>query len=381
MKAAMTKRILFFLFLFTIGQTAKAQNKSSLLVTFERVHDSDSIWVTIKEPSLTRGTLMIVAKAQEANITDTLYYPVIDTLEDFLLTVPENFHNNHISLTAFYYGELREIEGKINDRKAGSDLLMFLFGRSLNYKKILEVKEDKRFVLPKLVFENKATVFFNYVGTKRKPDITIEEFPRPSDYDSLMNTTFNFGANLYTSIEYDSLKLIGKLPANAVRVEGKGKELQQIVVTGKRKTKLEKYKEQYTSGLFESIMEREYDLLENDEILGFANCLMYLQARSAGLTMTTDQQSMYWRKEKIKAYFIDEIEVDIDQMLMLDVASIAYMKLLPTVLAGSMNPGGGGGVAVYTRKGDFVRKASLQNNYFFSIKGYTASGYILFSGK
>jgi hypothetical protein len=75
------------------------------------------------------------------------------------------------------------------------------------------------------------------------------------------------------------------------------------------------------------------------------------------------------------------MEVDIDQVMMLDVTTIAYMKLLPTVLVGSMNPGNGGAVVVYTRKGDFVRPGSFQNNYIFSIKGYTPSEYILFSGK
>ena len=186
------------------------------------------------------------------------------------------------------------------------------------------------------------------MGTKRKqkPDITIQLLPKPKDYDSVTSTVFNFAANLFTSAEYDSLKLINKLPPNAIRVEGKGKELQQIVVTGKRKTQLEKYKEQYTSGLFESIMEREYNFLENDDILTSINCLQYLLQRSPGLSMATDpstgQQAIYWRKEKIKAYFIDEMEVDIDQMLMLDVSTIAYMKLLPSVLAGTMNPGNGG---------------------------------------
>ncbi len=105
----------------------------------------------------------------------------------------------------------------------------------------------------------------------------------------------------------------------------------------------------------------------------------------AGLTLSTDrstgEQVLFWRKEKVKAYFIDEMEVDFNQVQMLDVSTIAYMKFLPTLLAGSMNPGNGGAVVVYTRKGEFVRQGSFQNNYIFSIKGYTPSDYVLFSGK
>ncbi|NCU03199.1 MAG: hypothetical protein GXC73_04360, partial [Chitinophagaceae bacterium] len=77
----------------------------------------------------------------------------------------------------------------------------------------------------------------------------------------------------------------------------------------------------------------------------------------------------------------DEMEVDFNQVQMLDVSTIAYLKFLPTILAGSMNPGNGGGVAVYTRKGDFMRPGVAQNSYIFSIKGYTPSDYILFTGK
>ena len=389
MNSGMKKLILSVILYATANSFSYAQDKGLSTVNIERVPDTDSIWISLQQSAFVKaGTLMVVVKAIEAGVTDTLYYPAIDTLNSFLLTVPENFQNNRIVVSTFYYPGLRQVTGTLNNIKISSSLLMFVFGKDMpNYNKVIEVNEDKRFVLPKLVFENKATVFFNFLGTKRKqkPDIVIEVFPKAKDFDSITTNTFDFSANLFTSSEYDSLKLINKLPPNAVRVEGKGKELQQIVVTGTRKTKLEKYKEQYTSGLFDNIMEREYDFLENDDILTYTNCLMFLQTRSPGLTMSMDpstgQQAMYWRKEKIKAYFIDEMEVDIDQMLILDVSTIAYMKLLPSVLVGTMNPGNGGAVVVYTRKGDFVRQGSFQNNYIFSIKGYTPSEYVLFSAK
>lgn len=383
------KKLIVFLILVVISKLGYTQNNRSSSVSIERIPDTDSIWITLQQSAFVKaGTLMVVVKAVEAGVTDTLYYPAIDTLNSFLLTVPENYQNNKIAITAFYYPGLRQVTGVLNNSKISNSLLMFVFGKDMpNYNKVIEVKEDKHFTLPKMVFENKATVFFNFLRTKRKqkPDIAIEQFPKAKDYDSITTTVFNFAANLFTSAEYDSLKLINKLPPNAVRVEGKGKELQQIIVTGTRKTKLEKYKEQFSSGLFETIMEREYDFLENDEILTYPDCINYLLTRMAGLTLSTDrstgEQVLFWRKEKVKAYFIDEMEVDFNQVQMLDVSTIAYMKFLPTLLAGSMNPGNGGAVVVYTRKGEFVRQGSFQNNYIFSIKGYTPSDYVLFSGK
>lgn len=389
MNSFMKKLILSAVLFVTVVHFSYAQEKGSASVFVERVPDTDSIWISLQQSAFVKaGTLMVVVKAIEAGVTDTLYYPTIDTLNSFLLTVPENFQNNKIVVSTFYYPGLRQVTGTLNNMKVSSSLLMFVFGKDMpNYNKVIEVKEDKRFALPKMIFKNNATVFFNFVGTKRKqkPDIVIEQVPKASAYDSVATTVFDFGANLFTSAEYDSLKLINKLPPNAVRVEGKGKELQQIVITGTRKTKLEKYKEQYSSGLFNSIMDREYDFLENDDILTYTDCITFLITRMPGLTLSTDpsngEQALFWRKEKVKAYFIDEMEVDFNQVQMLDVSTIAFLKFLPTVLAGSMNPGNGGGIAVYTRKGEFVRQGSFQNNYIFSIKGYTPSDYILFSGK
>jgi hypothetical protein len=385
----MKKLILSVILYAVVNSVSYAQEKGSSTINIERVPDTDSIWITLQQSAFVKaGTLMVVVKAVEAGVNDTLYYPAIDTLNSFLLTVPENFQNNKIAISTFYYPGLRQVTGILNNIKISSSLLMFVFGKDMpNYNKVIEVKEDKRFVLPKMVFENKATVFFNFVGTKRKqkPDIVIEQVPNASAYDSVTTTVFDFGANLFTSAEYDSLKLINKLPPNAVRVEGKGKELQQIVITGTRKTKLEKYKEQYSSGLFNSIMDREYNFLDNDDILTYTDCITFLLTRMPGLTQSNDpssgEQALFWRKEKVKAYFIDEMEVDFNQVQMLDVSTIAFLKFLPTVLAGSMNPGNGGGVAVYTRKGEFMRPGVAQNSYIFSIKGYTPSDYILFSGK
>ena len=383
------KKLIFSVILFTtVHFCGYAQEKGSATVSIERVPDTDSIWISLQQTAFVKaGTLMVVAKAMEAGVIDTLYYPVIDTLNSFLLTVPENFKNNKISISTFYYPGLREVTGTLNNSKISSSLLMFVFGKDMpNYNKVIEVKEDKHFVLPKMVFENKATVFFNFLGTKRKqnPDIAIELFPKAKDFDSVTTSIFDFGSNLFTSTEYDSLKLINKLPPNPVRVEGKGKELQQIIVTGTRKTKLEKYKEQFSSGLYEDIMEREFNFLENDEILTYPDCIYYLMTRMPGLNLSTDtsgEQALFWRNERVRAYFIDEMEVDINQLQVLDVTTIAYMKFLPTLLAGSMKPGSGGAVVVYTRKGEFVRQGSFQNNYIFSIKGYTPAEYILFSAK
>lgn len=383
-----SKKLLVLFSLFAFLQNVKAQDSMRVAVTCDRVPGTDSLWITAQLNQYSKpGSLMVVAKAEDARVVDTMYYPLISVVNNFLLVVPEAYSNNNVSVKAFYYPGIFQITGIVHNRKPAAEMLVFLFAKNNTiYNKIVDINDGKGIILPRLIFENKASLFFNYADSKhkQKPDISIQQFPAPADFkDSVLSTHFDFNALLFTSEKYDSLKAVGQLPAGAVRVEGKGKELQQIIVTGNRKTKLEKFKDEFVTPRFSDIMEKEYDCLTNDDILHFPNCLLYLQSVAPNLMIGNDAeggQALFWRNEKVRAYYIDEIEVDFTQLQILDVNSIAYMKLLPPNLFGpSMNGGSGGVVAVYTRKGEYVRQGSFQNNWLFSVKGYTPAVHTLFS--
>ncbi len=228
------KKLIVFVILFVVGKLGYTQDNRSSSVSIEHIPDTDSIWITLQQSAFVKaGTLMLVVKATEAKVTDTLYYPAIDTINSFLLTVPENYQNNKIAVTAFYYPGLRQVTGVLNNSKISNSLLMFVFGKDMpNYNRVIEVKEDKHFTLPKMVFENRATVFFNFLGTKRKqkPDIAIEQFPKVKDYDSITTTVFNFAANLFTSAEYDSLQKINQLPPMLYVLKGKEKNCSRLLL-------------------------------------------------------------------------------------------------------------------------------------------------------
>lgn len=383
-----SKKILVLLLLFVFQQAAKAQDSMRVAVACDRVPGTDSLWITAQLNQNSKpGSLMVVAKAEDANVVDTMYYPLISVVNNFLLVLPEAYTNNSVTVKAFYYPGIFQITGVVHNRKPATEMLVFLFARNNTiYNKIVDINDGKGFILPRLIFENKASLFFNYADSKhkQKPDISIKQFPAAADFkDSVLSAKFDFKALLFTSEKYDSLKAAGQLPPGAVRFEGKGKELQQIVVTGNRKTKLEKFKDEYVTPRFSDIMEKEYDCLTNDDILHFSNCIMYLQSKVPNLMLGNDAeggQSLFWRNEKIRAYYIDEIEVDFTQLQILDVNSIAVMKLLPPTLFGSsMNGGNGGVVAVYTRKGEYVRQGNFENNWLFSVQGYTPAVHTLFS--
>jgi len=383
------KQYFLLLFFFPLMQQELYGQDSAVSVSCERVNESDTLWLTAKLRQGSKpGSLMIVATVENRNLTDTMFYPLVEYKSDFELIVPESFENSIITIKGYFYPEIFQIRGTLNSRMISENMLVFLFARNNTiYNKIVNINAEKGFALPKLVFENKASLFFNFVNTKRKvkPDISISQFPQAKDFtDSVLYARFDFSSRLITGMQYDSLKREGKLPSNAVAVEGKGKELQQIIVTGTRKTKVEKYKEQYTTSPFQDIMEREYDCLSNDDILSYPDCLTYLISRAPGLQKGTDregQTALFWRREQIRAYYIDEMEVDVQQIETLDVSSVALIKLLPAtfVWAGRSGNTSGGVIAIYTRKGEFIRQGMNYSNWIFSVKGYTPADYILFS--
>jgi len=380
--------LILFFFISLLHQELYGQD-SSVLVTCERVNESDTLWLTaILKQGSKPGSLMVVATDENTNLADTLYYPLVEYKNEFELIVPGSFENSTLIIKGYYYPAIFQIRGILNSKMISENMLVFLFARNNTiYNKIVNINTEKGFALPKLVFENKASLFFNFVNTKRKvkPDISISQFPEAKDFtDSVFYARFDFSSHLLTGMKYDSLKREGKLPANAVAVEGKGKELQQIIVTGTRKTKAEKYKEQYTTSAFQDIMEKEYDCLSNDDILSYPDCLTYLISRVPGLQKGTDrdgQTALLWRREQIRAYYIDEMEVDVQQIETLDVGSIALIKLLPAtfVWAGRSGNTNGGVIAIYTRKGEFIRQGTNYSNWIFSVRGYTPADYILFS--
>jgi predicted small integral membrane protein len=79
------KKLILSVILYCSTLWGYAQTKDLPQVSIERIPDTDSIWISLQQTAFVKaGTLMVVAKAMEAGVTDTLYYPVIDTLNSFL---------------------------------------------------------------------------------------------------------------------------------------------------------------------------------------------------------------------------------------------------------------------------------------------------------
>lgn len=148
--------------------------------------------------------------------------------------------------------------------------------------------------------------------------------------------------------------------------------LPNVTVTGKFKSKVQQYDEEYSSGLFKSNDAIIFDGLGSDDISRSATVLLFLQGRVAGLTIERNnegQEVAKWRNEVAEIY-VDEFKLEPTDHTFISPSEIAMIKVYrpPAHLTGFS--GGAGAIAIYTKKGIYAdtNRKSLHN---FIVKGYT----------
>ncbi len=134
-----------------------------------------------------------------------------------------------------------------------------------------------------------------------------------------------------------------------------GKVLEDITITAKPKSKLDKLDETYTSGLFSGGVGTSFDIRDDPSASAYQNILQYLQGRVAGVQITMgNPPSITWRGAT-PTIFLDEMQVDPDFITTIPVTDIAYVKVLNPPFIGAPGGGAGGAIAIYTRKGGDVQ--------------------------
>ena len=126
-------------------------------------------------------------------------------------------------------------------------------------------------------------------------------------------------------------------------------------VIAQSKSNKEKLNEQLSSGMFRSMNENVFDLVnENQDAMSYTNILQWLQGRVAGLQiqMQGGDYIPIIRGSRVELY-LDEMRVDPGMISSLPVSNIAMVKVIKGGFVGGIGGGGGGGaVAIYTRRGD-----------------------------
>lgn len=116
----------------------------------------------------------------------------------------------------------------------------------------------------------------------------------------------------------------------------------------------EKLNEEYCSGPFKTYDGIIIDLVdENESAKSYSNILNWLDGRVAGLQIyyTRNGTPVPFIRYTRASLFVDEMPVDPEYLRNLPVADIAMIKIIKQPFVGAIGNGGGGVIAIYTRKG------------------------------
>ena len=141
---------------------------------------------------------------------------------------------------------------------------------------------------------------------------------------------------------------------NQKNANEKFKTLEEVKVVAQSKSNKQKLNEQLSSGMFRSMNEDVFDLVnENQEAMSYQNILQWLQGRVAGLQiqMQGGDYIPIIRGSRVQLY-LDEMAVDPGAISGMSVSNIAMVKVIKSGFIGGVGGGGGGAVAIYTRRGD-----------------------------
>lgn len=372
--------ISFFVLLFTLPCFAQLDTLPVKINLYKNV-TGDSLWITVSINTYTKpSSLMFTASLENSTARDTIFLPVIDSSAAYCFVFPASIQKN-LLLQAYFTPGIFTISGVVNNQKKALSVKAILITENEKiFNKEVDLMDGNHFILPSLVFENKASLAFNF-GKPNKgkdhPDISLITRPLVSDFNELI-----FSSSIK---RIDETK--NSLPSNAnggiepdTTTDSKYKLLKEVKVTGIKKSRIERFNETYSSGLFKDANERVIDCLDNNNILSYPDCISFLQTQMAGIQFTIQNDGdrvIMWRGKEMSAFYIDEIAVDLEQMLGMNTADIAMLKVYPPPFFGSSN-GSGGAIALYTRRGEYGSTRANDKKWLFTVKGYSPPVYVLF---
>jgi hypothetical protein len=275
-----------------------------------------------------------------------------------------------------------EIKGKVygsafNRTHTAQFINIIITGRdSTNKQKqfvTLPVQPDGSFVQKGSVFFDTLRLYYMFNGNKSLSERTDIRFT--NGLLPFSRTSFNIGTLPPPSFTFkDSASLLRskffvdeserfkKLMANTT--------LAEVTVRAKIKSPLEKLDEQYTSGLFTGGDGYSFDFMDDPIAQSSIDMFHYLQGRIAGLNISFNngQPILSWRNGNPEL-FLDEISTQADVLEGIPVSNIAYVKVFRPPFFGAFGGGGGGAIAVYTRKGNDTKSLPVAGGLEYAILG------------
>jgi hypothetical protein len=367
---------LFTCLLMAIGvqaQQAKGQLDIQLNKNILAPGDSLIVKVDYKDASgqilnQSLATLELIVENEEGMRT-RLRWPVINAQASGALFLPDSLPRGKYTLFAGLQQRFFEVRGEIQDvRNIGSIQAMILTKTGDRDEQEVSVAPDGTFAIRNWLFEDNALMAFSRSKNNNEPlNIRIS-----TQLDSSYAPLAVAGRSFYIGNPLSAVRqtLNQPIETSEQAFADRGSVLPAVLVRTTAKSAAQQFNEKYVSGMFRSGDERMLSIMTDPSAISAPNLFTYLQGRVAGLQITQagfNGGVARWRGSRV-TFFLDEVRVSAQQVANIPMADIAIVKAYPPPFFGA--PGGGGAIAIYTRRGgeaDYLPP----NKQVFRVRGYT----------
>jgi hypothetical protein len=378
------KRILLSLYvclLLTINLSAQQTNgKLDIQLSKNILEPGDSLFITVdyidslKKTDNSLATLELIIENEEG-LRTSLRWPMINGRATGAVYLPDSLPRGQYKLLTALQNRFFEVVGTVNDKEKISSIKAMLLTKSGDWdEQEIPVTSDGTFTISNWLFEDNAMLAFSGSKNNNRPlDIRIST-QLDSSYTPLAVAGRAFYIGQPQPAEIKSLN--EPVDATTGMFSDKGTLLPAVVVTNTVKSRAQQFNEEYVSGMFKSGNERIISVMDDPTALGNTNIFNYLQGRVAGLQISPSGFNggfARWRGSPV-TFFLDEMRVAAQQIAGIPMADIAIVKAYPPPFFGT--PGGGGAVAIYTRRGGETNFLPA-NRQVFKVRGYTPSAVVL----
>lgn len=243
---------------------------------------------------------------------------------------------------------------------------------SVNQMAVLPIETSGRFSDPSMVFFDSMSVYYSLKSQllrQAEARFMVNRLPAP-DYKAFSRSLLNYRPFTDTT----GLAYHNRITGEALRLEEikRGKMMEAVVVKARQKTPTQLLDEKYASALFKTGDGYQFDLVNDPVSSSYLDIFSYLQGKVAGLQITGSgpNVSLTWRNQE-PALFLDEFQADISLLQTVPVSNIAYVKVIRPPFVGATGGGGGGAIAIYTRKGNDAQNIPGTGLSTNKIAGYT----------
>jgi hypothetical protein len=361
------------------AQPAKAELDIQLNKCILQPGDSLFVKVDYKDgggqtPNQSLATLELMIENEQGQRT-RLRWPVVDGKASGEIYLPDSLPRGKYTLLAGLQERFFEVIGKIDDaRNIGSIQAMLLAKTGQWDEQEVPVAPDGTFAIRNWQFEEDALMAFSATKNNNQPlNIRIS-----TQLDSSFAPLAVAGRAFYIGNPPSAVRQTLNQPVETSEAAfaDEGTLLPAVLVRTTAKSPAEQFNDQHVSGLFRSSDERILSIMTDPSALGAPNIFSYLQGRVAGLQISPAGYSgggARWRGSRV-TFFLDEVRVSAQQVANIPMADIAIVKAYPPPFFGA--PGGGGGIAIYTRRGGEANYLPA-NRQVFRVRGYTSAAIAL----